>query len=363
MKPRVALIYLSFHSEPYMDDVVSSMEKLTYPKDHVELVVVDNPHPEYGSSVRYLENKVMPLSEKTMPKVTIIAHSENLGFSGGNNVGIRYALEQGFDYVYLFNNDSFVAANFLEPLIDTMENDARIGAAQSFILLHPETSLINSAGNRMHYLGFGFCDAYRTRAVSYNDPAVKEVNYASGAGLIMRARLLKEYGLWDEDFFMYHEDLEYSYRLKSRGYKIVVVKDSIVYHKYQFGRSITKFFWMERNRYGVLLMFYKWPTLFLILPMMLAVEIGLILFALKSHSIDIRIKVYRYWLHAKSWSVWLEKRRRIQEKRTVGDRALTRGMATEILFQEEAMRNALLLYVGNPLMTLYWKLIRLLLWW
>lgn len=363
MKPRVALIYLSFHCEPYMDDVVSSMEKLTYSKDRVELVVVDNPHPEYGSSVRYLEGRVMPLSERTMSKVTVIANSENLGFSGGNNVGIRYALEQGFDYIYLLNNDAFGAANFLEPLVDAMESDAKIGAAQSLILLHPETSLVNSAGNRMHYLGFGFCDGYRARAATYNMPAVKEVNYASGAGVMMRAALLKEHGLWDEDFFLYHEDLEYSYRLKSRGYKIVAVKNSILYHKYQFGRSIAKFFWMERNRYGVLLMFYKWPTLILILPMMLVMELGLLLFAIKNNSMGERIKVYRYWFSVKNWSLWLEKRRRIQEKRTIGDRALTHGMATEILFQEEEMRNHLLLYVGNPLMTLYWKLIRLVLWW
>ncbi|KKU08269.1 MAG: hypothetical protein UX10_C0001G0028 [Candidatus Magasanikbacteria bacterium GW2011_GWA2_45_39] len=346
-----------------MDDVVSSMEKLTYPKDSVELVVVDNPHPEYGSSVRYLEGRVMPLSEKTMPKVTVMANSENLGFSGGNNVGIRYALEQGFDYIYLLNNDAFGAANFLEPLVDAMESDAKIGAAQSLILLHPETSLINSAGNRMHYLGFGFCDGYRARAATYDMPAVKEVNYASGAGVMMRASLLRGHGLWDEDFFLYHEDLEYSYRLKSRGYKMVVVKGSILYHKYQFGRSIAKFFWMERNRYGVLLMFYKWPTLILILPMMLVMELGLLFFALKSHSIDVRVKVYRYWLQAKNWSLWLEKRRRIQEKRTISDRVLTRDMATKILFQEEEMRNPLLLYVGNPIMTLYWKLIRLILWW
>lgn len=346
-----------------MDDVVSTMEKLTYPRERVELVIADNPHPQYGSSVRYLEERVNSLSERTMPKVTIIANSENLGFAGGNNVGIRYALEQGFDYVYLLNNDAFGAANFLEPLVEAMENDEKIGAAQSFILLHPDTSLINSAGNRMHYLGFGFCDAYRIRADSYNLPAIKEVNYASGAGVMMRASLLREHGLWDEDFFLYHEDLEYSYRLKSRGYKIVIVKNSILYHKYQFGRSIAKFFWMERNRYGVLFMFYRLPTLILILPMMFLMEIGLLLFAFKNRALGERIKVYRYWLNRKNWNLWLEKRRRIQEKRIVSDRSLTHDMTTKILFQEKEMEHPLLLYVGNPLMTLYWRLIRLVLWW
>ena len=95
-----------------MEDVISALERLTYPKDRVEFVIVDNPHPQYGPSARYIEETIMPKSGVTMPKVTLIANSANLGFAGGNNVGIKYALDNGFDYVCLHNNDAFVAANF-----------------------------------------------------------------------------------------------------------------------------------------------------------------------------------------------------------------------------------------------------------
>lgn len=363
MFPRVAIIYLSFHCEPYMDDVVSALEKLTYPKDRVELVIVDNPHPQYGPSVRYIEEKVMPKSEKTLPKVSLIANSENLGFAGGNNLGIKYALDNGFDYVFLHNNDAFAASNFLEPLVEALENDKTIGAAQSLLLLHPDTEMINSAGNAMHYLGFGYCWGYRQKFADSDLPAVKEVGYASGAALLMRADLLKRFGALDEDFFLYHEDLEYSYRLKAAGYKIALVSQSLVYHKYQFGRSITKYFWMERNRYGVMLEFFKWPTLLALLPMALGLELGLIIFSLKSGWFGERLKVYRYWLRPANWKNWLKKRKYIQSIRAVSDRQLTKDMVSEVLFQEQELRNPLLVYVGNPMMKAYWWVMRRVMWW
>lgn len=361
--PRIAIIYLSFHCEPYMDDVISALEKLTYPKDRVEFVIVDNPHPQYGPSVRYIEETVMPKSEKTLPKVTLIANSKNLGFAAGNNIGIKYAIDNGFDYVFLHNNDAFVAANFLEPLIETMEADKSVGAAQSLLLLHPDTELINSAGNAMHYLGFGYCWGYRQKFADSDLPAVKEIGYASGAALLMRADLLKQFGALDEDFFLYHEDLEYSYRLKAAGYKIALVSQSLVYHKYQFGRSITKYFWMERNRYGVMLEFFKWPTLLLLLPMALLLEVGLILFAIRGGWFAERVKVYRYWLNGQNWSSWLKKRNYIQSIRTVSDRELTKDSVSQVLFQEKEMENPLLVYLGNPLMKGYWQLARAIIWW
>jgi len=361
--PKVAIIYLSFHSEPYLGDVISSLEKLTYPRDRVEFVIVDNPHPEHGPSVRYIEETIMPKSGVTMPKVTLIANKENLGFAGGNNVGIKYAIDNGFDYVCLHNNDAFVAANFLEPLVDALEKDKTIGAGQSLLLLHPETELVNSAGNAFHFLGFGYCWDYRRKAKDLNLPEVKEISYASGAAILMRADLLKQYGGLDEDFFLYHEDLEYCFRLRTAGYKIILASKSIVYHKYQFGRSITKYFWMERNRYGVLLEFYKWPTLLLIFPMLLVMEIALVAFSIKGGWFDERVKVYKYWSHATTWRLWWKKRKYIKTIRKISERELTKDTVSEVLFQEEAMKNPLLLYVGNPIMTLYWWLIRLIMFW
>jgi GT2 family glycosyltransferase len=194
-------------------------------------------------------------------------------------------------------------------------------------------------------------------------PAVKDLAYASGAGFIISTELLKKYGSWDNDFFLYHEDLEFSLRLRINKYRVVCVRDSILYHKYEFSRSITKYYWMERNRFGVLLMFYKWPTLLLISPILFALELGLIVFALKGGWFMERMKVYQYWIQPSSWKLWLGKRAKTQAMRQIDDKAILKTCVSEVLFQETTMQNPLLTYVGNPIMKLYYNLIMMIIVW
>jgi GT2 family glycosyltransferase len=363
--PKVAIVYLLYyHNKSYVDDAVAALKKMTYPKDKVEFIVVSNEHPKDGSFVHYIEESVMPLSGKEIPHVTILPQKENLGFAGGNNAGTDWALENDFDYVYYHNNDGFFAANALEPIVNAMEKDEKIGIAQSLLLMHPETNLINTAGNSYHYLGFGFCDQYRTEVSTLHLPEVKNISYASGAGFLVSTKLIKKFGAWDHDFFLYHEDLEWSFRLRAAGYKVVMVRDSVFYHKYQFSRSIEKFFWMERNRFAVMLMFFKLPTLILLAPMMIILEAGLWLFALKGKWVGKRVDVWKYWLQPKHWKLWLGKRKKIQKLRIVSDRYLLSFSVPEIRFQEESMKNSLLKYVGNPMMKAYYfVVVKMMIWW
>lgn len=363
--PKIAIVYLQYyHSESYIDDAVSALKKISYPKDKLEFIIVDNPYPKKGVFSRYIHDTVMPLSGQEIPHVTYLPQKENLGFAGGNNSGVEWALDHDFDYIYFHNNDGFFATTAFEPLIEAFQTDEKIGAVQSLLLLHPETNLLNSAGNSFHYLGFGYCDNYRQPVKDLDLPKIKEIDYASGAALMVRADLIKKYGAWDPDFFMYHEDLEWSFRLRAAGYKIVLVRDSIFYHKYQFGRSISKFFFMERNRHAIMLMFFRWPTLILLAPMGLVLECGLWLFSIKNGYAHKRWDVYKYWFNTKHWKLWLKKRRAIQKIRVVSDRFLLKYSVSEILFQETEMANPLLRYVGNPMMKLYWwVVVRGLIWW
>ncbi len=364
-KPKIAIVYLLFyHNESYVDDMVSALKKITYPKDRLELVIVSNPHPTDGSFLHYIEEAVMPFSGTELPHVTVLPQTTNTGFAGGNNAGTTWALENGFDFVYYHNNDGFFATNAFEPLVNAFADDKRIGMAQSLLLLHPETDLVNSTGNMFQYMGFGYCDDYRTPIKTLDLPPVKDISYASGAGLMVRTDLIREYGMWDEDFFLYHEDLEWCFRLRVAGYRTVLVRDSIFYHKYQFGRSIEKFYWMERNRYGVMLMFFSWPTLVMLLPMALVLELGLWFFAFINGWFEKRVEVYKYWLNIDHWKLWLKKRRYIQSIRKVTDRYLLSFSGPGIYFQDEKMRNPILIYFGNPLMKLYhWVVVKGLIWW
>lgn len=358
MPPKIAIIYLSFHCEPYIDDVVSALKKLTYPKDRVELVIVDNPHPQHGSSVRFLEEHVMPLSGVEIPPVILLPQEKNLGFAGGNNVGIKWALNNDFDYVFLHNHDGFVAVNCFESLVSAMEADKTIGIIQPLIMLYPDTDLINTSGNSFHYLGLGYCNNLRELKSAVNLPKIAETAYVSGAAPLMRSDLLRQFGLWDEDFFLYHEDIEYSFRLRAAGYKIMAVSDSIFYHKYAFSRNKEKFYYIERNRLGLMLMFFKWPTLLLFLPMGLMLELGLLLFAWKSGWLKEKIKVYEYWLQGANWKIWLKKRANIQKIRRVSDAEMIKPFVGQIKFEEKSVNNWLLKYIGNPLMEFYWQIVK-----
>lgn len=362
--PEIAVVYLSYHCDPYIDDVVSAFKKITYPQDKIELVIVDNPHHEHGPSVKTIEEKVMPLSGEEIPHVTLLPQDENLGFAGGNNVGAEWAAENDYDYVFFHNDDGFVSADCFEPLVEHMENNEDVGIAQSLMLLHPDTDKINSKGNTYHYLGFGFCTDYRKPASEVKGAEPEEISYASGAAFMVSTDLIEEYGGWDEDYFLYHEDMEWSMRLRSAGYDIKVVPDSIFYHKYQFSRSITKFYWMERNRYGTWLRFFSWPTLLILLPMALIVELGLLLYSIKNGWFKKKLEIYWYWLQPSNWKLWLKKREETQKIKEISDRELLSYAHPTIEFQEKSMQDPLIQNIGNPIMKLYYYIIvRGLIWW
>lgn len=360
---KIALIYLSYHCEPYIEEMARSVTAVNYPRVDLELVIVDNPHPDYGLSAPYLEKNILPLAGVTLPVVTILPQEINLGFAGGNNVGMEYAIAQGFDFVYFLNNDAYLGENTFQPLVAAFAADPQIGITQSLVLLHPERDKINSSGNAIQFCGFGYCRDYQVPVAERNFPAVAEIPYASGTAFMIPTELCKKFGGWDPDFFMYHEDMEWSLRLKAMGYKIVLVPASTVYHAYEFQRSINKYFFMERNRFGVLLLFLKWPTLFLIGPAVLLYEIGTYFFALQGGWWREKHKLYAYWLRPVNWKLWLGKRVIQQSRRVITDRALTANWVGEVKFQEARIENPVLRYLANPLMAAYWALAKKLLFW
>ena len=409
--PKIGIVYLSYHSEPYFERALKAIQEMNYPKERIELIVVDNPHPEFGGSVEFIKsvveaNDVTPSSVlappskplathgplmkgegivtatsltplpyirgetergvfagTNLPRVTILPQTTNLGFAGGNNVGIKKALELGCKYVYLHNQDGFIEKDCLEKLVAAMENDSTIGAAQSLIVLYPETNLINSAGNAYHYLGFGYCNLYRKPKLDFQFKPIEEVGYASGASLMMCADLFDQHGQLDEDFELYHEDLEYSLRLKLAGYKIVMVSDALFYHEYSFSRNKGKYYVMERNRLATLLMYYRWPTIMLLLPMLVIVDIGIFLFSSRQGWAREKLQAYWYWLQPAHWTKIFAKRKTIQARRKISDRTLLHNATAVIVFEDTKIENPILKYIANPCMRGYWWVVRRLIWW
>jgi GT2 family glycosyltransferase len=355
--PKIGIVYLSFHSQPFLSRAVEALVQNKYPMDRLELFIVDNFHPKHGASVEHIEKEIIPRFGNKLPTITLLPQADNKGFAGGNNIGINAALAAGCEYVYLHNQDGFMAPDCLQTLVAAMKKRPNIAALQSLIVLYPEIEQINSAGNNLHYLGFGYCGEFRKKIKETQSFDSKPFGYASGAGLLLRADLLKQHGLLDQDFFAYHEDLEYSARLRFQGYEIALCPQSIFYHEYEFSRNNEKFYLMERNRYAFIVMYYRWRTIFLLLPIAVLLEAGMLLVALQQGWLKQKMRVCWYWLRLSSWQLWLEKRRHVQGTRKISDKMFLANTVSSVEFDSKMTNNWLLQRVGNPLLKQYWKII------
>ena len=130
------------------------------------------------------------LVRERFPWVTVVETGANLGFAGGNGVGIRRALEAGAEWIYLVNPDTDVDPAFLAEALAVARSDPRAAAVQSLLLLHPDRDRVNTAGNEIHFLSFGHCGGYREPRASVPDEA-REIPFASGAAVLLRAAALR----------------------------------------------------------------------------------------------------------------------------------------------------------------------------
>jgi len=359
MLQRVAIIYLAYNSRPYLEEVTASVEKLNYPKEKIDFIIVDNDSPD--KSAEMVREFVLPKSGKSLPKVTFFPNPVNEGFAAGNNIGIEHALLDGSDYIFLLNNDAKFHPDALKEAVERAESDASIGSVQSLMLLWQDEGIVNSTGGMVHFLGFGFVRHNGRRVEEITVLDGEEIAYASGAAVLYRASVLREVGLLDPELFLYHEDLELGWRIRLHGFRNVLSKTSIVYHKYEFKRSIQKFYWMERNRVLVHFSHLKWPTLFLILPFLVVIEAFLLLFAIKGGWIKEKLFVYASLLSPKWWAYVWEKRKTSRRLRRVPDKEIVRLFTGKIAHQET--RNLLVQAIGNPFFIVVWWILKKMIVW
>jgi GT2 family glycosyltransferase len=360
--PKTAIIYLCWADEPakYLVDALEGIARQSYARQYLSLVIVYNgPREGEESQIDFIRDEVNKRLMK-LPETNILEPGSNVGFSAGNNFGAQYAVEHGADYVLLHNADGYLEDNAVSELVSVMESDKAIGECQLLILLHPEKNLINSAGNELNYLGIGYCARYRESARDF--PDYTDVDYVSGAAALMRADLLKKFGFWSNDFFLYHEDTEYSMRLKVRGYKIGLAGRAVFFHKYQFSNKPNKYFWIERNRHALKLIFYKWPTLVLLLPLEILYNLGLLVLSMFNGWLPELIKVYKYWLIPANWRGWLAQRKIIQNERTISDRQII-SQAAIVVGTGDLKLPGVISGAINIVFTIYYFLLKILIWW
>lgn len=381
LKPKVGIAYLTYHQPDSAVDIprcFESIRKMTYPMDRVIVYCVENTS-VHGVSLPLIQRDWDPIADGIQfPMIRHRTNSDNLGYSGGNNVAVEMAKEDGCDFLFLLNQDTDVDPNFLTASVERMQTDEKIGLVQSLLLLGQERELVNSIGNQYHFLGFGYSGGFRWTRQQVDEWLPHErknnseliVPYVTGAAVLVRMTMVREIGLFDTPFFMYHEDVDATFNARLHGWKSVVEPASIVYHYYAFSKSIKKFYWMERNRYIVNLTYLKVPTLLLLAPAFFCVELISFLLSTRSGWWKEKWNAWMFLLHPSHWKwIWI-RRQRAQRERQIGDREFLQWATSKILFQNQGnstqqtgtdisndVNSGMVTRIANPLLTLYWRIV------
>lgn len=356
-EPTVAIVTVLWKSADFLPALFDGLAQLAYPRDRVMMHIVDN-NPGDGSleAVKRLRG----VYEGRLPSIVLHEPGFNTGFAGGNNLAMREAIANGTEYVYLLNHDAAFEPEALREAVRVAETDPGIGSVQSLLVLQQNPEEVNSTGNAIHYLGMGYCMGYHGDRRRVPD-AVKSIAYASGAAVLYPTRVLKEVGLLDETLWLYHEDLDLGWRILLSGCRNVLAPRSVVRHRYEFSRSISKWYWMERNRIAVVLKNYRLATIILLLPQLIIADLALFIFALKGGWWREKIRASAWFLTSGAWSFIFRGRREIAKIRRVPDRAILEFFSPVIAYQE--FEDLFVTAIVNPAWRLLFSFVKLIVVW
>jgi GT2 family glycosyltransferase len=217
-QPRVAGIVLNYNGRDVTLQALASLEALDYPR--FDLVVVDNGSSD-GSAAAF---------RAAFPRVEVLRTERNLGPAGGANLGIRWALERGYDYLLILNNDIEVDRAFLRELVAAAEREHAVGIVGPKALYHGERGRIWSAGGRL-----SFREAItRERGQRETDRGQYdrdvEVDYVNGCAMLVKREVFERAGLWDPVYQLCVEDADFCVRAKRLGYKCLYAHRALLWH-------------------------------------------------------------------------------------------------------------------------------------
>ena len=219
MHPKVVIIIVNWNGKQDSLECLRSVQKLTY--TNVRVVFVDN-----GSS----DGSVSAVS-KTFPDIKIFQNDRNLGFAEGNNIGIKWALQELADYVFLLNNDTILDSDILEHLVGTGERFPNAGILGPKVYYYDRPQVLYSAGANITYGEF----VVRPRGYNQKDVGqyemIEEVDFIVGCGLLIKQEVVTSIGLLDTFYFSYFEDVDLCVRARAHGYKVLYVPTAKMWHR------------------------------------------------------------------------------------------------------------------------------------
>lgn len=326
-------------------EALASLEAVAYPRDWIEIVVLDNSPPPRELALE-LRTAWTRAAHPNLPVLTVIRAERNLGFAGGHAFLCEEAQRRGAEYLLLLNEDARLAPDAIERAVEEMESKSQTAIGQLRIRLEQDHARYNSLGNCLHIFGFGFTDEDGTRPHFY----------ASGAVVMVRTSVLETIGgLFDPFYFLYHEDVDLSWRARLAGFDVAVLQAE-AFHRYEFSRSMTKFFWMERNRWLTALTHWKLFTLILLMPGMLGAEALLFVLSFFSPWGKEKRRAYREIFKKPFWMFVWQRRKTIKRIRRRSDREMLELMVDTLASEE--VKSALLERFVNPMLKAYGRFLR-----
>lgn len=302
----VSIVIVNWNGKKVLPMCLDALSRQTWKSFHV--VVVDNGSTDGSAECLSRYNR----------GIELVRLPSNMGFCRANNIALRRIATP---YVALLNNDAYPSPQWLEALVNGLERHPEAGFAASKLLFYDAKGFIDRAGDGYTKAGVGYL---RARWASYSEYSEEEMVFgASAAAALYRTEMLQHVGLFDEDFFLLHEDVDLSFRAQLMGFRCVYVPDAVAYHGVSSSimrDSPTSVYYGQRNLEWVYLK--NIPSKIMLKTVWLHIIYGIAAFAFFAVNGRMKEFIKAKWDAAKGVKRALEKRRLIQKMRKVDDHYL-----------------------------------------
>lgn len=259
--PKVSIILLNYKGAKDTIECLKSLQNISY--DNYNIVIVDNASPDdsvqvienymvekYKDTYEFFDSPDTAMKSVTCKPYTLIQSGYNGGYGHGNNIGIKFALATGAEYVLILNNDTVVDSGFLEPMVEMCENDPSIGISSAKIYFYDRPDVFWFHGGKVHTCT-GKVEHFHFNQKDIGQKIPDDITFITGCTWLLPKQVFETVGFINESYFMYVEDLEYCSRVTDSGFKLKVSDKSFLMHKVgaSTGGKLSSFstYWRTKN--------------------------------------------------------------------------------------------------------------------